>query len=774
MKLFNEENCKKLFEKNKNLALIIIQIDKEKQEALIKYLSAGAEKLLAYKKTELLGKNIQHILSDSQANLIKDILDQPLKNDLILNNVELIKKNNEKIKTEIELYPFNLDVKNKNKISFALNVLSLEQFNEKLQSILNNVENAIWSASWPDYETYYISPSIQNIYGYEAEEFEDNFKLWYDCVHPEDKAKVKETYNDLYENGFSRKEMRIIKKNGEVIWVEDQNKLIYDGENNPIRIEGIVKDITERKKSEAKLKFQLKFQELISDISANFVKLDPHQFDEAVDYALEKVGKFFEIDRSYLFLTSEDGSKSSNTHEWCRDGIEPKIDQLQNLDNDAFPWFRDNLVENNYVYIADLNQLSEAAANEKRSLKAQNIKSLVAVAIFDKNDLRGFLGFESVKKKRAFSKEVVYLLEVLGDLISAAYSKYLNFKEINYLNIHDKLTGLYNRKAFIKEMKKIDQPKNLPLAIIMTDINGLKLINNSYGQNIGDQIIIKSAELLNSTLKKSDIIGRWGGDEFIILMPNTHKKEVELYTREIKNLINIEPQSKIDISLSAGSALKISANEDIFELVQQAEQALFTDQLTKEKSSKNKIVKSLLSTLRNKSDETENHSIRMAELAQDLGRKVGVGNDELNKLALLANIHDIGKIAIPESILNKPGKPSEEEWKILKTHPIKGAEIAAETDEFAPVAEEILSHHEHWDGSGYPRGLKAKEIPLLARILSIVDAYDVMINERPYKKAMTKEEAVLELKSCAGSQFDPELVEKFLQIIGFEVLVKSN
>ncbi|RQD70128.1 MAG: PAS domain S-box protein, partial [Halanaerobium sp. MSAO_Bac5] len=375
MKLFNEENCKKLFEKNKNLALIIIQIDKEKQEALIKYLSAGAEKLLAYKKTELLGKNIQHILSDSQANLIKDILDQPLKNDLILNNVELIKKNNEKIKTEIELYPFNLDVKNKNKISFALNVLSLEQFNEKLQSILNNVENAIWSASWPDYETYYISPSIQNIYGYEAEEFEDNFKLWYDCVHPEDKAKVKETYNDLYENGFSRKEMRIIKKNGEVIWVEDQNKLIYDGENNPIRIEGIVKDITERKKSEAKLKFQLKFQELISDISANFVKLDPHQFDEAVDYALEKVGKFFEIDRSYLFLTSEDGSKSSNTHEWCRDGIEPKIDQLQNLDNDAFPWFRDNLVENNYVYIADLNQLSEAAANEKRSLKAQNIKS---------------------------------------------------------------------------------------------------------------------------------------------------------------------------------------------------------------------------------------------------------------------------------------------------------------------------------------------------------------------------------------------------------------
>ncbi|ADQ13977.1 diguanylate cyclase and metal dependent phosphohydrolase [Halanaerobium hydrogeniformans] len=359
----------------------------------------------------------------------------------------------------------------------------------------------------------------------------------------------------------------------------------------------------------------------------------------------------------------------------------------------------------------------------------------------------------------------MYPLEVLGDLVSAAYNKYINFKKITHLNTHDNLTGLYNRKCFISEMKKLDKKENLPIGIIMTDINGLKLINNSYGQQIGDQIIIKSAELLKTTLKSNDIIGRWGGDEFIIIMINTHKQEVELYTREIKNLINIEPQSKIDISLSAGSALKITAEEKILNLIQQAEQALFTDQLTKEKSSKNKIVQSLLSTLRNKSNETEHHSVRMAELAQELGRAVGVGNNDLNKLALLANIHDIGKITIPESILNKPGKPDKEEWEILKKHPIKGAEIASETDEFAPVAEEILSHHEHFDVSGYPRGLKGKEIPLLARILTIVDAYDVMINERPYKKAMTKKEADLELQRCAGSQFDPELVDKFFKII---------
>lgn len=363
--LFDEENCKKLFTKNKKLALIIIQFNKKTKQAYIKFLSRGAEKLLGYQSTELIDKNFAVILNKNQTNIISDIVNKALKNELKYEDIEIINKNRQKIKAELEIYPFKLKQKSKENLSFALNILDPDQCTEKLKSILNNVKNAIWSASWPDYKTYYISPSIKDIYGYEAEDFKNNFKLWYECVHPDDRNKIKETYNDLHKTGFSQKEMRIIKKSGEIIWVEDQNRFIYNENNNPIRIEGIVQDITERKKSDEKLEFQFDFQKLIADISSNFVKLDSDQFDEAVDYALKKVGSFFEIDRSYLFLTSEDGSNSSNTHEWCRDGIEPKIDELQDLDNDSFPWFRDNLVNNHYVYIADTDQLSEDAANKK-------------------------------------------------------------------------------------------------------------------------------------------------------------------------------------------------------------------------------------------------------------------------------------------------------------------------------------------------------------------------------------------------------------------------
>ncbi len=375
------------------------------------------------------------------------------------------------------------------------------------------------------------------------------------------------------------------------------------------------------------------------------------------------------------------------------------------------------------------------------------------------------MGFDSVKEKMHFTEKHVGLLKILTNIISNAYKKYLDYKMIQHMNSHDNLTGLFARKNFIEITKEYEGENCLPIGIIITDINGLKLINNSYGHSIGDKIIAQTAEMLQTTMRKKDIIGRWGGDEFIILLPKTKRIEVEFLARQLQTLETPLQFGDIELSLSTGSAVKTRMEDDLSDIIKQADQALYYDQLTQSQSTKNKIVQSLLSTLRAKSDETEKHSLRMEKLAQELGRKAEVNNEELNHLAILANIHDIGKITIPEKILNKPGRLNDEEWELLKTHPLKGAEIAASTEEFAPVAKHIFSHHEHYDGSGYPRGLKGKEIPLLARILSIVDAYDVMINKRPYKEAMSKEEAVEELKRCSGSQFDPKLIELFLEII---------
>ncbi|WP_255666892.1 HD-GYP domain-containing protein [Halanaerobium polyolivorans] len=192
---------------------------------------------------------------------------------------------------------------------------------------------------------------------------------------------------------------------------------------------------------------------------------------------------------------------------------------------------------------------------------------------------------------------------------------------------------------------------------------------------------------------------------------------------------------------------------------------MYQNKLSESKSSKNKIVKSLLNSLSAKSNETREHAERMNKLAVRFGSKLKLTYAEINRLSLLASMHDIGKTTISEEILTKAGKLNNEEWEIMKNHSKQGYKIASASEEFILIAEDILGHHEHWDGSGYPGGLKAKEIPFLARIISIIDAYDVMTHERPYSKAISKDKALAEIKDCAGSQFDPELAEDFIDMM---------
>ena len=177
------------------------------------------------------------------------------------------------------------------------------------------------------------------------------------------------------------------------------------------------------------------------------------------------------------------------------------------------------------------------------------------------------------------------------------------------------------------------------------------------------------------------------------------------------------------------------------------------------------MIMSLRKTLQEKSFETEEHIDRLRMIAQKLGGKVGLSLSQSEELSLIAVLHDIGKVTIAGSILLKAGKLTKKEWKTMKRHPEIGYKIASSSPQLAPIAECILYHHEWWDGNGYPRGLKGKNIPLLSRIITIVDAYDVMINGRPYKDPMTHEEVIEELKRCAGIQFDPELVKNFIQVI---------
>jgi len=340
-------------------------------------------------------------------------------------------------------------------------------------------------------------------------------------------------------------------------------------------------------------------------------------------------------------------------------------------------------------------------------------------------------------------------------------------EKIKYLSFHDDLTGVYNRRYFENEIKRLNITGHLPISIIVADINGLKIINDSLGHEKGDQLLIKSAEILKEVIREGDILARQGGDEFAILLPETTQKEAERIINRIKKKSSETKADELIVSIALGTASKTKSIQDLNNISKIADDSMYQNKLSESKSTKNKIVEGLLNSLAVKSDETKEHTVRMTSIAFDFGEELELSNSELSRLFLLSTLHDIGKITIEKKILSKPGELTAKEWEAIKKHPENGYKIASSSDEFAPVAEEIYTHHERWDGTGYPRSLKGKEIPYLSRIISIIDAYDVMTNDRPYTKAIPQKEASKEIKDCAGSQFDPELADVFVKMISY-------
>lgn len=593
----------------------------------------------------------------------------------------------------------------------------LDESLERLDLALWGSRQGLWDWNIKTGEVYRDDRYLEML-GYSRDELPPTREAWQKLVHPTDLENLELVLRECLSGRrpFFEAEYRFRNKYGNWIWLLDRGRVSeWDEAGYPVRIVGTSQDIRLQKSMEESLKAsEATYRNLFENCPVGLITCDRN-------------GRIKAVNEKMLDIVEKVTGRRRSDFSIFRTEVEDETESVQEIIEQVFT--------------------TKGPVEKEYRLKSYVGKSVwVRFKVQPTFDLAG-----NVHELIISGEDITELKEVEA--------------ETRYLSYHDQVTGLYNRSYFEEQMKKMDRPECLPISIICGDVNGLKLINDAFGREAGDKLLVNVAQVLQRHCREEDIIARWGGDEFACLLPATDAAAAERICEKIRiECAKIVPEP-VSPSLALGTATKVHPECDLADVLKQAEERMLRNKLVESTSARSAIIVSLTRMLREKSNETEEHADRMKDLAVELGMRLGLPASELDALAVMAALHDIGKIAIPEYILNKPGRLTEEEWERIKCHPEIGYRIAQSSPDLAPIAEAIWAHHERWDGKGYPRGLKGEEIPLLSRIISIVDAYDVMVHGRPYKDPMQKEDALAELVRCAGTQFDPHLVEVFVEMM---------
>ena len=333
-----------------------------------------------------------------------------------------------------------------------------------------------------------------------------------------------------------------------------------------------------------------------------------------------------------------------------------------------------------------------------------------------------------------------------------------------YMAYHDHLTGTYNRRFFKEEFIRVKTKSNFPLGIILGDVNGLKACNDTFGHNEGDKRLKDVTNLILKSIDDKDILARIGGDEFAILFTQTSEEKLRRSMEYIvENVNSSSNDNKTFSTVAFGYSFQRREEDDIDDLLKEAEHFMYKRKYYENQSAQSNTVKLIMQTLFEKSKREKDHSERVGLICEAIAKKMNFTKQAVNRIKIAGFLHDIGKIGIDEEILNKKGKLNEKEWEIIKTHTAKSARILEHTVEYKDLAKIVLSHHERYDGTGYPYGLKGEQIPIEARIIAIADTYDAMTQNRTYRKTVSKDIALKEIDRFAGTQFDPNIVAIFIK-----------
>lgn len=337
-------------------------------------------------------------------------------------------------------------------------------------------------------------------------------------------------------------------------------------------------------------------------------------------------------------------------------------------------------------------------------------------------------------------------------------------ERIAELTYRDCLTGLYNRAFFEQELPKLDIPKEWPLSVIFADLNGLKLTNDIFGHSVGDDLLLEVSRVFMEVCRPEDRIFRWGGDEFIVLLPRTNVAQANELRTRLRKALEGRGVGSMNLYVPLGLSTKEDASQDMEVVLRQAEEEMYWLKTLGQKNYQSQTLERILDELYSKSEAERKHAERVKKLAEEFGEYLGLVPHELHTLKYAAYLHDIGKVAVDTNILHKPFPLPPAEQNEMKRHPLVGFRLLNFFEDTVDLANAVLAHHEHWDGNGYPKGIKGEEIPLLGRILAILETYDRVLND-PVRDVFCPEEALEFIMDGSGKKFDPQLSIAFVEMM---------
>ena len=356
--------------------------------------------------------------------------------------------------------------------------------------------------------------------------------------------------------------------------------------------------------------------------------------------------------------------------------------------------------------------------------------------------------------------------------------------ELEDIASRDDLTQLQNRRFFYDHLREeLAQAAShrKPLSIVMIDVDDLKAINDEFGHQVGDVVLRQFGRILNLRAREDHVTARIGGDEFAVIMPGSDRREADEFAWRLWDELAASPvyeneNASIYLGVSVGSGGYPWGGTDLEEIIHWADAKLYANKLERKGFNQGRhkqtdqrlssaVVEVLSTALEIRDKMTHSHSRRVARMAAAVAKQLGLSQHEVLEIEYAAALHDIGKIGVADNILRKAEPLEPEEWKEMRRHSELGYEILKGIDFLSNAAEIVFAHHERYDGTGYPRGLVAEEIPLGSRVFAAVDAFDAMTSRRPYREAMGREAAALEVARNSGTQFDPQVVEAFLVVL---------